>query len=409
MAAPGRLFSEPMNQGPAPRNWLERHPKKVIGVIVLLAVAGLALVAEAILARRAAGVRNPVGIKRAIKLREFNPLYQDVLVPDADAMRMSDGLKQKPYPLRVDRQGFIMPSKVHARPDLTIAFLGGSTTECTYVDEDLRFPYLVGRLIEQRTGLQVNSYNAGRSGSNTLHCLNILLNKVAPLKPEIVVLMENINDLAILMYEKTYWNSNPSRSPIQERLPSFKTVGQDLRQTFYLVRDLTFPNLSRQLKRLFPGGTKAKGDEFQAVRGQKITIDQDLLVREFSLNLQTFINICRARGIIPVLMTQASRLTDRPDPLVIKMTRQLDVSHGITYEDFKRAFDRLNQTIREVGAKNQVTVIDLAREIPAVRENIADVAHFNNRGSRLVATRIAAGLMPMIPPGLKKPLSDAPK
>ena len=56
---------------------------------------------------------------------------------------------QKPYVLRVDRQGFIMPSKIHDHPDLTIAFLGGSTTECIYVDEDNRFPYLVGRLLER--------------------------------------------------------------------------------------------------------------------------------------------------------------------------------------------------------------------------------------------------------------------
>ena len=174
-------------------------------------------------------------------------------------MRMSDGLAQKPYVVRVDRQGFIMPSKVHDHPDLTIAFLGGSTTECIYVDEATRFPYLAGRLHGKQTGLKVNSYNAGRSGNNTLHCLNILLNKVVNLKPDIVVLMENINDLAILIYEKTYWNTNPSRSPIQERLPTFKTVGHDLRQTFYLVRDLTIPNLSRELKKIFAFAGQGQG------------------------------------------------------------------------------------------------------------------------------------------------------
>jgi hypothetical protein len=224
------------------------------------------------------------------------------------------------------------------------------------------------------------------------------------LKPDIVVLMENINDLAILMYEKTYWNTNPSRSPIQERLPTFKTVGQDLRQTFYLVRDLTIPNLSRELKKMFAFGRKAKGDEFQGVRGKKIIIDQDLLVREFTLNLQTFINICRARGIIPVLMTQASRLKDHPDPPIEKIMHQLEVSQGITYGEFKDAFDRLNQTIRDVGAKNQVLVIDLAREIPPVKENICDVAHFNDQGSRLVAARVTAGLIPVVKSLPKKPL-----
>ncbi len=394
-----------MDNAPNRKNWLGRNPQKVVCVIVLLAIGGLAVVTEKILARRTHDLINPTGIKRSIKLREFNPLYRDILVPDADAMRMSDGLVQKPYVLRVDRQGFIMPSRVHDHPDLTIAFLGGSTTECTYVDEDNRFPFLVGRLLERETHLKVNSYNAGRSGNNTLHCLNILLNKVVNLKPDLVILMENINDLAILMYEKTYWNTNPSRSPIQERLPTLNTVGQDLRQTFYSVRDLTFPNLSRELKRLSPFRGKVKGDEFHGVRGQKITIDQDLLVREFSLNLQTFINICRARGITPVLMTQPSRLTESPDPLIQKMMGSLEASQGITYAEFKGAFDRLNQTIRDVGAKNQVLVIDLARQIPPVKENICDVAHFNDQGSRLVAARIAADLTPIIARLAKKPLS----
>jgi lysophospholipase L1-like esterase len=394
-----------MDNAPNRKNWLERNPKKVIGVIVLLAIGCLAFVTEKLLAVRTHNLINPSGIKRSIKLREFNPLYRDVLVPEPDYIRKSDSLEAKKFAMRVDRQGFIMPSKVHDHPDLTLAFLGGSTTECTYVEEENRFPYLTGRLIEPQAGLKVNSYNAGRSGNNTLHCLNILLNKVVNLKPDIVVLMENINDLAILMYEKTYWNTNPSRSPIQERLPTFKTVGQDLRQTFYLVRDLTIPNLSRELKKISLFKRKPKADEFKDVRGQKITIDQDLLVREFSLNLQTFINICRARSIIPVLMTQASRLTDHPDPPIKKIMYQLEISQGITYGEFKRAFDRLNQTIRDVGAKNQVLVIDLAGEIPPVKENICDVAHFNDQGSRLVAARIAADLIPIITRLAKKPLS----
>jgi len=52
-----------------------------------------------------------------------------------------------------------------------------------------------------------------------------------------------------------------------------------------------------------------------------------------------------------------------------------------------------------------VLVIDLAGEIPPVKENICDVAHFNDRGSRLVAARIATGLMPVITILPKKPLS----
>jgi lysophospholipase L1-like esterase len=398
-----------MDNAPNRKNWLERNPKKVIGTLLLLAIGGLAVGTEKLLARKNHGLINPAGIQRYIKLREFNPLYRDVLVPSQEGLRIADGLAQESFVVRVDRQGFIMPAEIHDHPDLTIAFLGGSTTECVYVMEPDRFPYLAGRLLERQTHLKVNSYNAGRSGNNTLHCINVLMNKVVNLKPDLVVLMENINDLAILMYDKTYWNDHPSRSPLIEKPPNFKTVGKDLEQIFHLVRDITFPNLSRELKQLSPFGPQGKRDEFQGVRGKKIIIDQEFLVREFSLNLQTFINICRAREITPVLMTQASRLTDSPDPLIKKLMQKLEVNQGITYTDFKAAFDRLNQTIRDVGAKNQVLVIDLAREIPPVKENIADVTHFNDQGSRLVAARIANDLTPIIARLAKKPLSGNDK
>jgi hypothetical protein len=105
-------------------------------------------------------------------------------------------------------------------------------------------------------------------------------------------------------------------------------------------------------------------------------------------------------------MTQASRLTDNPDPLIKRMMHNLEVSQGITYGEFKGAFDRLNQTIREVGAKNGVLVIDLAQAIPPVKENICDVAHFNDQGSRLVAAQIVARLTPVISSLVKKPLSN---
>jgi hypothetical protein len=98
-------------------------------------------------------------------------------------------------------------------------------------------------------------------------------------------------------------------------------------------------------------------------------------------------------------------LTESPDPLIKKVMQGLEVSQGVSYTDFKGAFDRLNQTIRDVGAKNQVLVIDLAREIPPVKENISDVVHLLDQGSRLVAARIAAGLIPVVKSLPKKPVT----
>jgi len=385
------------------KTWLERHEKKVIFLLVFLVICGLGLLTEKILAFKAGALSHPLGVKRFIKLREFEPGYAEVLLPSLQAMAQSDTLVRRPYIIRVDENGFIMPAKVHEHPDLTLVFLGGSTTEDIYDDENNRFPYLVGHLLEESTGLRVNSYNAAKSGNDSLHSLDVLLNKVVPLKPDLVAMMHNINDLSILLFEKSYWNRNPSRSPLIEKKPDWRTVGKNLQETFQLARDLVVPNLYAALHRLLHAEGKSQADEFQQVRGQKIEVNQDYLVREFTLNLQTFINICRARGITPVLLTMPSRLKDDPDPLIPRLMQRLEKQNGITYRDFKGAFDRFNQAIREVAAQNRVLLVDLAQEIPQEKEYMSDVVHFTPAGSRLVAQKIAAGLSPLLAALQKRP------
>ncbi len=385
------------------KTWLERHPKKMIFLLVFLVVCSLALLSEKILALKAGSLSHPLGVKRFIKLREFEPGYAAVLLPSLEAMAQSDTLERRPYIVRVDENGFIMPAKVHEHPDLTLVFLGGSTTEDIYDDENNRFPYLAGHLLEESTQLRVNSYNAAKSGNDSLHSLDVLLNKVVPLKPDIVAMMHNINDLSILLLERSYWNKNPYRSPLIEEKPDWRTVGKNLQETFQLARDLVVPNLYAALHRLLHAEGKSKADEFQQVRGQKIEVNQDFLVREFARNLQTFINICRAREITPVLLTMPSRLKDDPDPLIRRLMQRLEDQNGISYRDFKGTFDRFNQEIRGVAAQNRVLLVDLAREIPPEKEYMSDVVHFNPAGSRLVAQKIATGLAPGLATLPKRP------
>ena len=50
--------------------------------------------------------------------------------------------------LRTDARGYIEPSHQHADPHATVAFFGGSTTECAAVAPELRFPALVSSLLD---------------------------------------------------------------------------------------------------------------------------------------------------------------------------------------------------------------------------------------------------------------------
>ncbi len=151
---------------------------------------------------------------RTIRLRDYRPHLEMTPSPSAKLLGEAESLEPGPYRVRTDDQGFIMPSRRHEDPDVVLVFLGGSTTECYWVDEQNRFPYLAGELLEGTSRLKVNSYNGAKSGNMTFQSVNILYNKVIPLRADIVIMMHNINDLVTLLYYGTYWNNSPTRSPL---------------------------------------------------------------------------------------------------------------------------------------------------------------------------------------------------
>ena len=118
------------------------------------------------------------------------------------------------------------------------------------------------QILEQETGAKINSYNGGMSGSNTLNAIDILINKVIPLKPGVVVFMENINDLSTLLYEGTYWNRRTPRSPL-ETLKKRQLVGK-------LLKEIFIPNLNHAYRNLKKTLSAKEEDEFAGARGKKL-------------------------------------------------------------------------------------------------------------------------------------------
>lgn len=376
---------------PKANNWFQQNPRKTLSLVVLLFVLAAVFGAEKLLGfinHRHGIVLEAETERRYIKLREQRPLRQMRLQFPKDHLAFTDNVFTKTYKVDIDENGFIKPSRKYADPDLSIVFLGGSTTECMFMDEDHRFPYVAGAMLEQETGKRINSYNGGLSGNNSLHAIDLLLNKVIPLKPRVVVFMENINDLSTLLYEQTYWNKNNVRAPI-ETLAKGKLVGK-------LLKEILIPNLNEAWRNLTRAAFPHEEDEFAGTRGKKLKVDRAGLAREFAMNLQMLVDICRDRGITPVLMTQGNRITDRPDPVVAAYIGRYSQDTGISYRDFKVVYDLFNETIRQVGLKNGVLVIDLAREVPPDREHLYDMVHFNDAGSIYAAGIIAARLKALV-------------
>jgi lysophospholipase L1-like esterase len=383
------MNSTPRNDTTA--NWFQRHPKKTLATVTLIVILAIVFAAEKFLAfnNRRHGISLEAEVERRYaRLKEYRPGTRMVLAFPRNHLPYTDNVFTKQYRVDIDNNGFIAPSRRHDQPDKVIVFLGGSTTECMFVDEEHRFPYVTGQILEQETGAKINSYNGGMSGSNSLNAIDILINKVIPLKPDVVVFMENINDLSTLLYEGTYWNQQTARSPL-ETLKKRQLVGK-------LLKEIFIPNLNHAYRNLKKTLSGQEEDEFAGARGKTLIIDQAQMRHDFAANLRTLVCTCKAWGIVPVLMTQANRITEHPDPVVAAYIGRDGRGTGLGYQKFKEIYDAFNDTIREVGRQNQVIVIDLAREVPADKKYLYDLVHFNDAGSQLAAQIIAAQLKSLV-------------
>lgn len=368
-----------------PPSWFERHPRKtLLGLVTASLILGLAA-AEYALER---GLRKPAPA-RHIRLMEYPPLMDLTVIGNRAKLEKRyrleiDGLEEKPYRFRTDEDGFIQPSRVHADPQLTLVFLGGSTTECYWVDEASRFPSRAGQLLGERLGKRVNSLNAGISGSNTLHMIDILLNKLIPLRPDVAVMMENVNDVNIMLFIGSYWNRHRTRSLLvveDESQGRFGRLGGSLVDAF-------FPGIAHRLSET--GLFKRNTDEFAGLRNvQRGRSEVD--DRQYAANLVTFAETCRSRGILPVLMTQFNRLGAVPDEVTARNIRSMQ-EWGIGYADYKGHLDRFNEIARRVARERGIPLVDLEARVPKDRRYIYDVVHLNTAGSELVSGIIAEEL-----------------
>lgn len=286
---------------------------------------------------------------------------------------------------RTDDRSYILPSFQYEDPDFTVAFLGGSTTECAAVSEESRFHALVSRYLANE--FRVNTLNAGRSGNTSHDSINALLNHVALDRPNVVVMMHAANDASFVAFHGGY----------RSRMGQHVTVAMLARWTVQMLSRFSLVGLAREAVRSMEvpptdtwttetaddGSDTPQADHKE--EGLVVEARHDL----FRDKLKTFVGVSRAMGMTPILMTQPASPSYRNA-----------LTPSWTNSSFQEAF---NQIIREVGSDQHVTVIDLVEYIKVNVEGwdrpdvvFYDALHVNDRGSEFYARHIAERLAPIL-------------
>ncbi len=341
------------------------------------------------------------GTARAITLREFNPNQIAIIRPTNHYMQGVENLEEMDYPVNIDKNGFIETGNPKAEnPEIKILFLGGSTTETLFVPEEQRFPSIVERTLREKLDQDIEVYNSGVSGNNSMHSLLIFLSKGIPLKPSHSVLMHNINDFGLLFKSESYWVAPISRSLLLDsKLLTHKTIEDTTRTKVFnflkSAKNILFPNLYIYLRPRLLVNIEMHVDEFSSFREKKFDdLNIEAYEGQFSSALISFIELSRAWNIKPILMTQANRI-DPSEPYFQKWFE--DNNQGeMNIEQFAELYKTFNNIIRKIAQEKEIVLIDLDLLIPKTNEFIYDTVHLNDAGSILAAESISAALIKTI-------------
>jgi len=300
---------------------------------------------------------------------------------DLRASRRSVYPDRPTTPFRTDERGYILPSRRFEDPDYTVAFLGGSTTECIAVTEELRFHAQVSHLLEKH-GLRVNALNAARSGNTVHDSLHVLLDRVVQDEPDVALMMHAANDLGILAQAGDY------RSRTSRELTWLSFARWSLQEVS--TRSWLAGALRKWLTMGQGEGAGVRFAERAKLRREQVDVSTEPFVRR----LRAFVGLARGFGIEPVLLTQPAI------SMVTPLTPGwIDVSNQ----------QRFNEAVRRVAREEQVALIDLVRhlveEVPDWNEPMEifyDGIHVTDIGSLVYAEHIAERLVQDVLPGVSR-------
>jgi lysophospholipase L1-like esterase len=276
---------------------------------------------------------------------------------------------------RTDSRGFIEPVTRVQSPEFTLVFQGGSTTECVAVQEELRWPNLVPVQLEP-LGFRVNALNAGKSANTAHDSLVNLVELVGPSRPDVVLLMNAVNDAGLLA-EFGYSRHGANHDGWRQGL---RWLGQTLSSHSALA------GLVRRAVD-FPGRVDLAG-----VRTQASALPGRPDPLPYAARVRAWVRTARAYGSEPVLITEPlSTMRNEFTP---------------PWTDAGALAD-FNERVRAIGLEEGATVIDLAAlvqtelRVRRPEELFYDGLHVNDDGSRLYARLVAGELAREVLPRLR--------
>jgi GDSL-like Lipase/Acylhydrolase family len=291
--------------------------------------------------------------------------------------------------------------------EFRVFMVGGSTTECFYLDDKDDLARVVQRELSASApaGITVRVYNAGLSGAASDDHVAMISQRLVHFQPDLVVVMCGFNDLSRSIYRYDYRHYIEYRPPY--RKPWFKRWPMKLqitRRLFLLKQRIDPDRLRFQEQRTLV--TNYAG--LIGLQRSTPTTDEPPRTDEasYATNLRSMAGLAAANHFKIVFVTQQTTWNSSVDPNAHSrhwMCYRAGApgrdgapsASGVTYREelMDAAMGRLNDTMRSVGTETSVPVYDLARSLPKSLDFFYDDCHFNNAGALATGQELAEFLI----------------
>jgi len=284
---------------------------------------------------------------------------------------------------------------------LTLVTVGGSTTECVENDDRHTWTFFLGKALQQDfQPLWIN--NAGLSGHSTYGHIILMQDYLVKLKPKVVVFLVGLNEVE----NRNFGEYDRERILRGFSLRSFRSLDAflsslsghseaatailNLKRYFFTTATLARGHQETDLEKI---GTLRNTEEFRAQLRQ---LHQEKYLGLYEQRLQELIKISRANSLMPVFLTQPLLTGKAVDDLTGVDLGEINFRHHMNGETAWEILELYNQVTREVGKREGVLVIDLARKMPKSSSYFCDFTHYTNAGGAKVAQIVSEDLGPYL-------------
>jgi lysophospholipase L1-like esterase len=284
------------------------------------------------------------------------------------------------------------PPPADLKDDLSIVTIGGSTTECFYLSDGRTWPDLLGQDLARNFN-RVWLNNAGLDGATTYRHIILLEDYLIKLRPKVVLFLIGANDVGAGNldatvprrghYLRNLWRTFLYRSEVY-------TLEQNLYH-YFIAQSRGLRHVEINLR-----DVETLGHPSEAAARQTLQDYRTNSLPFFARRVEKLIQISRAHGIEPVLITQPTLYGPGVDPATGVNLATLKVQDGFNGQKMYDFIELYNEVTRQVAQRHGVLLIDLARELPRNSAYYYDYLHYTEPGAATVAAIIDRHLSPWL-------------